>query len=127
MLFRSIRTNEKVVSLEKTNLKNINKNMFDCDIDIVCCDVSFISVKNLFNVLANNEILANNNEIIILIKPQFEAPSNIVEAGGFVDKKHHKTIIDNIINYANKLGFKFYKIVESPITGNKSKNIEYLS
>lgn len=123
----SIRKNSRVVSLERTNLKSIKRNMFNEKIDFICCDVSFISVKSLFNVLAKENILSANNEIIILIKPQFEANSNLVENGGFVDPKYHKEIIELIINFAQNLNFKFESITESPIKGNKSKNIEYLT
>lgn len=123
----TLRQNEKVVSLEKTNLKSINDDMFDEKIDFICCDVSFISVKKLFDVLSKTNVLANNNYVLILIKPQFEASSNIVEKGGFVNKIHHKDIIDSIISYAIKLNFIFLSIIESPIKGNVSKNIEYLA
>ena len=123
----TLRQNEKVVSLEKTNLKSINNDMFEEKIDFICCDVSFISVKKLFDVLSKTNVLANNNYVLILIKPQFEASSNIVEKGGFVNKIHHKDIIDSIISYAIKLNFIFLSIIESPIKGNVSKNIEYLA
>lgn len=123
----TLRQNEKVISLEKTNLKSINDDMFEEKIDFICCDVSFISVKKLFDVLSKTNVLANNNYVLILIKPQFEASSNIVEKGGFVNKIHHKDIIDSIISYAIKLNFIFLSIIESPIKGNVSKNIEYLA
>lgn len=122
-----IRSNEKVISLEKTNLKFINSSMFDEKIDFICCDVSFISVIHLFNVLKENDVLSLKNKIIILIKPQFEANYDLVEKGGFVHEKHHKSIIDKIIKHASKLGFNFKSIIDSPITGNKSKNKEYLA
>lgn len=122
-----LRSNNKIVSIEKTNLKSINKEMFNEKIDIVVCDVSFISVKHLFNVLNKENILQEQNEIIILIKPQFEANSNLVEKGGYVDEKHHKKIIDDLIEHAKDLNFTFRYIIKSPIVGNKSKNIEYLA
>lgn len=122
----SLRNSNKIVSLEQTNLKNINSSMFLEKIDIVTCDVSFISVKHVFNVL-NLDLLNTNSEIIILIKPQFEANSWLVEKNGYVNEKEHKDIIDNIIKYGNSKGFKFIKIVKSPILGHKSKNIEYLA
>lgn len=121
----SLRINPKIVCLEKTNLKSINKNFFSSKLNFICADVSFISVKNIFNVL-KQEFLANNVEIICLIKPQFEAPYSLVEKGGYVDEIHHKSIINNIIDYAKEKGFDLLKIIKSPILGNKSKNIEYL-
>lgn len=122
-----IRTNPKVISLENTNLKNINKSMFNELIDFLCCDVSFISCKNLFDILNKENILNKDNLLVILIKPQFEAKYELVSPGGFVDLKYHKEIIDNIINYAKKNKFSFLGFIESPIKGNKSQNIEYLA
>lgn len=122
-----IRSNHKVISFENTNLKNIHKSMFKELIDFICCDVSFISCKNLFDVLNKENILNQENFIIILIKPQFEAKYELVSQGGFVDQKYHQEIIDNIIDYAKKLNFSFLGLVESPIKGNKSQNIEYLA
>lgn len=122
-----LRINEKVVVLEKTNFKKINEKMFSEKIDFLCCDVSFISVKRLFNVLNLNKILSTKNELIILIKPQFEAPKEKVEKGGFVKENEHKKIIDDLINYAKEKNFEFIGLIKSPIQGNKSKNTEYLS
>lgn len=123
----SLRNNPRVVSLERTNLKLIRAKMFEETIDFVCCDVSFISVKYVFDVLANDKILSSKNNVVILIKPQFEAPRNLVQKGGYVDVKHHQKIIDDVIDYAQENDFYFQQIIESPITGNKSKNIEYLA
>lgn len=123
-----LRKNEKVISLEKTNLKSITPELISgSKIDLVVCDVSFISVKNLFDVLATQDVLSPDNDLIILIKPQFEAPSKLVEEKGWVDKKHHNEIINNIIDYAKSKKFNCLGVVESPIKGNKSKNIEYLA
>ncbi|MBD5423400.1 MAG: TlyA family RNA methyltransferase [Mycoplasma sp.] len=122
----TLRNNDKIISLEKTNLKLINTSMFQSKIDFICCDVSFISIKKLFDVLSKEDILEKENQIVILIKPQFEAKYEIVEKGGYVDKKYHDEINKNIIEYADRLNFKLIKLIESPIKGNKSKNIEYL-
>lgn len=122
-----IRKNERVVVLEKTNLKNINQDMFQEKIDFVCCDVSFISVTHFFKALKISNVLANKNKIVVLIKPQFEAKYDLVEKGGFVNEKNHKIIIENLINYSKALNFKFIAITNSPIMGYKSKNKEYLA
>ncbi len=122
-----IRSNEKVISMENTNLKSIKNTMFNEKIDLVCCDVSFISCTVLFDVLSKEDILNFNNFIIVLIKPQFEAKYKNVEKGGYVDVKYHNEINDYIINYANNLNFSFLGLTTSPIKGNKSHNIEYLA
>lgn len=119
-----LRINPKVKVLEKTNLKLINNNMFDKQIDFIVTDVSFISLKHVFNVIA--PILKKDSYFIALIKPQFEANSNDVSDGGFVKIELHDSIIKRVIKYGEN-NFKFIKFINSPILGNKSKNIEYLS
>lgn len=121
----SLRSNNQVVVLEKTHFNKISKELISEKIDIVVCDVSFISVKKLFLVLEN--FLETKTQLMILIKPQFEATSKFVQEGGYVEKQHHQYLIDIIIENANKYGFEFKHIAESPITGSKSKNIEYIS
>lgn len=121
----SLRTNAKVKSIEKTNLKTITPSMFNEKISFVCCDVSFISIKHVFNVL-NFDLLEKDNDLVFLIKPQFEANSSYVEERGYVDEKYHQELINNIINFGKDKGFKLFGLIKSPILGNKSKNIEYL-
>ena len=121
----SLRTNEKVKVMEKTNLKTLTIDMFKEEIDIVVTDVSFISLKRVFDVL--EAILKKDKVLIALIKPQFEADSSDVETGGFVSKSKHDIIISNIEKYAVEKHFKIMGLHESPIKGGKSKNIEYIS
>ncbi|MGL6124923.1 MAG: TlyA family RNA methyltransferase [Metamycoplasmataceae bacterium] len=119
-----LRSNSQVKSLEKTNLKQINKQMFDQQIDLIVCDVSFISLKQVFDVIA--DILIESSFFIALIKPQYEVNSNDVSKGGFAEIELHQGIIDKIVEYSSN-NFELIKIIKSPILGSKSKNIEYLS
>lgn len=121
----SLRQNEKTIVMEKTNLKSLTKNMFNTTIDLIVTDVSFISLKHVFNV--SSQLLEKKKKIIALIKPEFEASSNIVEKGGYVNEKYHSKIIDDIITFAQGKGFKNLGVIKSPILGKKSKNIEYLA
>ena len=120
-----LRSNDKVIVYEKTNLKQINQSMFQENIDIVLADVSFISLKHVFKAV--NELKNNKIKIITLIKPQFEANSNQVESGGFVPETLHKDIINKTKKYAEDFNFKFVNIKKSKIKGNKSKNQEYVA
>lgn len=119
-----LRSDIRVKALEKTNLKLINKKMFEKQIDLIVCDVSFISLRHVFNVIA--DLLVESSYFIALIKPQYEINSNEVSKGGFAEVELHEGIIDKIIKYSSDK-FEFIKLEKSPILGNKSKNIEYLS
>ncbi|BAP39359.1 TlyA family RNA methyltransferase [Metamycoplasma canadense] len=122
----SLRQNKNVFVYEKTNLKNITSEMFKEKIDLITCDVSFISLKNVFEIC--NRSFENGVKIMALIKPQFEASSKFVEPGGYVKEEHHEYIKNKIIRFANDNNFYLIKqIIKSPILGDKSKNIEYLS
>ncbi|AXE60883.1 TlyA family rRNA (cytidine-2'-O)-methyltransferase [[Mycoplasma] phocae] len=121
----SLRINPNVSVHEKTNLKNLEKSMFDEIIDFITCDVSFISLKHVFLVCKN--LLEKNKYIMALIKPQFEASSKYVEVGGLVKVEHHEYIVNKVINYAKENDFVLERIAQSPILGEKSKNIEYIS
>ncbi len=120
-----LRINKRVVVYEKTHLKTINDKMFKEKIDIVVVDVSFISLKYVFEVL---EAIKHSKMILIaLIKPQFEAPKDQVAMGGYVEKKYHDQIIEQINAKAKAKGFRLKKIIESPIQGLRAKNIEYIA
>ena len=120
-----LRINKKVVVMEQTNLKNIKIDDFHEQIDLIVCDVSFISLKYVFQKAF--ELLIKDKKIIVLIKPQFESEKEYVETGGFVHEKYHDEIIKNVVSFANDFGFTLLDYVKSPIYGLKSKNQEYLA
>ncbi|QJG67154.1 TlyA family RNA methyltransferase [Mycoplasma phocoenae] len=121
----SLRINPNVVVFEQTNLKDLTTTHFNEMIDIFTCDVSFISLKYVFGTL--KKIANPNSEIILLIKPQFEASSKYVSAGGYVEEKYHPFLIDRVKEYGKQEGFECVSVEQSPILGQKSKNIEYIS
>ncbi|MCU4117308.1 TlyA family RNA methyltransferase [Mycoplasma zalophi] len=124
-LHNSLINNEKVVNYEKTNVKDLNLSYFNEELDLITCDVSFISLKYVFSVAKN--LLNPQKQIVVLIKPQFEASSKYVEAGGYVDEQYHPYLIEKVKGFALENQFQFNNIAKSPIAGNKSKNIEYLA
>lgn len=121
----SLRIDKRVVVMERTNLKDVSLSNFSEIIDLIVCDVSFISLKHVFKKSFN--LLVENKKLIVLIKPQFEGKKEYVQPGGYVEIKHHKEIIDNVVLFANDYGFTFLDLVKSPISGLKSKNQEYLA
>lgn len=120
----SLRKNEKVLSLENTNARYINKETIKNDnIDFVSIDVSFISLTKILPTIY--DIIDDEKKIVALIKPQFECGKDKVGNGIIKDKKIHKEVIEKIINFSIDLGLYIKGLDFSPIKGPKG-NIEYL-
>lgn len=124
-----IRSNPKVKTIERTNLKNCEfTEIYAPDekiADLLVMDVSFISITK---VLPNLQKLLNPDfhELVCLIKPQFEAGKESIEKGGVVkDPKIHIEVINKVINFAEALGYSALDLTFSSIKG-PSGNIEYL-
>ncbi len=122
-LDEKIKSDPKVINMEKTNIRNLDVNSIE-QIDFIGTDVSFISLTLVLPKIY--ELLKINGKAVTLIKPQFEAGLQNINKNGVVkDIKVHKKIILNIILLANKLGFNILNIDYSPIKG-PAGNIEYL-
>ncbi len=119
-----LRTDERVVNLEKTNIRYLDNSLIKEEIDFISIDVSFISLALMFPKA--KELLKKDGKIICLIKPQFEAGKEQVGKNGIVrDKNVHIQTIKNVISYANDNGLLSKGLTFSPVTGAKG-NIEYL-
>ena len=118
-----LRNHDKIVLLEKTNIRYLDKALIYDEIDIATIDVSFISLlKVLPKVL---EVLKPSGEIAALIKPQFEAGRKDVGKGGVVrDEKKRLEVIEKIKNESEKMGIEVKGITKSPLKGPKG-NVEY--
>ena len=124
-----IRSNEKVKTIERTNLKIATfEEIYASNepiADLLVSDLSFIS---LTKVLENLKKLLSPDfhEMICLIKPQFEAGKEKIEKGGVVRSKDtHKEVITNVLNFATSIGYHIKGLTYSSIKG-PSGNIEYL-
>lgn len=119
-----LRTDERVVNMEKTNIRYLDISLIKEPIDLISIDVSFISLKHMFPVCA--EVLSDDGQVVCLVKPQFEAGREQVGKGGIVrDASVHKEVINNVISYASDNGLYPLALSHSPIKGTKG-NIEYL-
>ena len=97
-----LRTDERVINLERTNFRYLTKETVTEDIDFASIDVSFISLKIIFPVL--KQLLAKEGEIVALIKPQFEAGKDQVGKKGIVrDPKVHVKVVQDILDYIKAL------------------------
>lgn len=119
-----LRTDERVVNMEKCNVRYLDTDTIAEPIDFISIDVSFISLKLIFPVAA--KVLADDGEIVCLVKPQFEAGREQVGKKGIVrDRKVHEEVIENVVKYAEENGLYPQGLTFSPVTGAKG-NIEYL-
>lgn len=121
-----LRNDPRVVVKEKTNFRHATTDLFEYELpNIATIDVSFISLKLIFEPL--KDILNNGDDIVALIKPQFEAGREDVGKKGIVkDAKIHQRVIENVISYANECQFSIQNLTYSPITGGEG-NIEFLA
>ena len=131
-----LRTDPRVVCMERTNIRYIEKKLIQEPVNFASVDVSFISLSKVFPAVV--PLLSKDAKMAVLIKPQFEAGREKVGKKGVVrDKATHIEVIENVIGYAyeNGLGFDldFKKsepqnnnfITYSPVKGPQG-NIEYL-
>ena len=120
-----LRNNTKVVNMEKTNIKDISFDILKEKVDFISTDISFISVLKI--IPAVKSILKDNGELVILIKPQFEAGREKVGKGGIVkDSRVHEEVIQRVVEKFSDEGFKVIDITYSPIKGGQG-NIEFLA
>ncbi len=119
-----LRTDERVVNLERTNFRYCTEEQVPDKIDFASVDVSFISLKLILPVL--NTLLKENGEAVCLIKPQFEAGKEKVGKKGVVrDLNVHKEVVENVVSLALDNGFDVLGLDFSPVKGPEG-NIEYL-
>lgn len=119
-----LRTDERVVNLERTNFRYATREQIPDEIDFASVDVSFISLKHILPNLIT--LLAPDGQAVCLIKPQFEAGKEKVGKKGVVrDLNVHLEVVENVINLAVENGFSVMGLQFSPIKGPEG-NIEYL-
>ncbi|WP_294953722.1 TlyA family RNA methyltransferase [uncultured Eubacterium sp.] len=119
-----LRTDERVVNLERTNFRYASREQIPDEIDFASVDVSFISLKHILPNL--NALLADDGQAVCLIKPQFEAGKEKVGKKGVVrDLAVHLEVVENVIDLSTANGFSVCGLQFSPIKGPEG-NIEYL-
>lgn len=122
LLHESLTNDSRIVKMENTNARYLEKDSFPETVDAVVTDVSFISLRLILPSIA--KILPLNGDAIVLLKPQFECENKHISKNGIVHVSAHAKIIEKVLSYAleNKL-FPF-GITTAPI--KKGKNIEYV-
>lgn len=119
-----LRTDDRVVNLERTNIRKLDASILEDKLDFASIDVSFISLSAVLPVV--RQLMRRNGKIVALIKPQFEAPREFVGEKGVVrDSGVHVTVISNVIRFCQQHDFFVCGLTYSPIRGPEG-NIEYL-
>lgn len=119
-----LRQDDRVVVMEKTNIRYVTPDDIADKIKFSSIDVSFISLTKV--ILPVKNLLEENGQIVCLIKPQFEAGREKVGKKGVVrEKSVHIEVIEAVIDYALSIGFSVLNLEFSPIKGPEG-NIEYL-
>ena len=120
----SLRTDPRVVNLERTNIKSLSPAVLDERPDLAVIDASFISLEKVLP--ATLQLLQRPADIVALIKPQFEVGKGEVGKGGVVrDQEQHEQVKNRIREFSTSIGCTIVGLEESPITGPKG-NREFL-
>ncbi|WP_295919186.1 TlyA family RNA methyltransferase [Anaerovibrio lipolyticus] len=120
----SLRTDERVVNMERTNVRNVTPEDIGQLIDLASIDVAFISLEKVLPAV--KAMLKPDGQVVALIKPQFEAGKEKVGKKGVVrDPKVHLKVIHKVIDTAHEMGFVTKELTFSPVKGPEG-NIEYL-
>jgi len=123
-LMWSIRNDPRVITMERTNIRNVTADMLEIKPDLAVIDLSFISLSLVLPVVAR--LLTDDGEAICLIKPQFEAGRGKVGKKGVVrDPETHKSVLDEFLEYSARCGFAVKGMSYSPVRGPEG-NIEFL-
>ena len=119
-----LRQDERVVCMEKTNIRYVTPEDIGDALDFASVDVSFISLTKV--LIPARELLKDGGQMACLIKPQFEAGKEKVGKKGVVrDPKVHLEVVERILSFAVENGFSVLHLDYSPIKGPEG-NIEYL-
>ena len=120
-----LRQDERVVSMEQFNFRYAEPADFDQEPSFASIDVSFISLSLILPAL--ERILAENGQVVALIKPQFEAGREQIGKNGIIkDAKVHEAVLEKVTSFAVDYGFSVKGLDFSPIQGGHG-NVEFLA
>ena len=120
-----IRSDDRVVVMERTNIRYVTPEDLGEPLDLSVVDVSFISLKIVLPAI-KNLLKPGAGQVLCLIKPQFEAGKDKVGKKGVVrEKSTHQEVLDSFVNLAHELDFKILGLTFSPVKGPEG-NIEFL-
>jgi len=119
-----LRNDQRIVLIERTNIRDMDPLLISAVVDITVIDVSFISLEKVIPAIL--KFMKPGSELIALIKPQFEVGRKQVGKGGIVrDEAAKAAAVSRIIECISRLGLDLKGVIRSPITG-RDGNEEYL-
>ena len=120
-----IRSDERVVVMERTNIRYVTPEDLGEPLDLSVIDVSFIGLEIVLPTI-KTLLKPGSGQVLCLIKPQFEAgKENVGKKGVVRDPKIHKMVLDSFVALVKGLGFKILGLTFSPVKGPEG-NIEFL-
>lgn len=123
-LAAELRADPRVVSRERTDIRDFTLDEYPDGADFVGADVSFISLKMILPEIYR--LLKSGGRAAALIKPQFEAGRGALNKRGIVaDEKMRRRVVEEVTEFARRCGFAVAGVINSPITGGDG-NAEYL-
>lgn len=118
----SLRQDKRVIVMERTNARYLN--VLAESVQFVSIDVSFISLRLILPAV--KQWLSKNGDVVVLIKPQFEAGPKQVGRGGIVkDTAVHRSVLLELWQWFRENGFGVQGLMKSPVTG-AAGNVEFL-
>lgn len=120
-----LRQDERVTVFERTNIRLADPVSLGAPFDLIVADVSFIGLASLAPVFAR--LAAPGSTFIGLVKPQFESHHDETDERGVVrDAEVRARTVDEVVAALEQEGFSCEGVIESPIEGKRSGNVEYL-
>jgi len=120
-----LRTDQRVINMERTNVRYLTREQIPEELDLAVMDVSFISIKLVLPAV--RELLKEDGDVLCLIKPQFEAGREKVGKKGVVrDSAVHREVLESFVAFFPSAGYTLMGLDFSPIRGPEG-NIEYLA
>ncbi|MBP3413243.1 MAG: TlyA family RNA methyltransferase [Oscillospiraceae bacterium] len=120
----SIRTDPRVVCMERTNIRYVTPEQLGEPLDLSVIDVSFISLRIVLPAI--KALLKPTGQVLCLIKPQFEAGKDKVGKKGVVrEPAIHREVLENFVSLASELNMSLRNLTFSPVKGPEG-NIEFL-
>jgi 23S rRNA (cytidine1920-2'-O)/16S rRNA (cytidine1409-2'-O)-methyltransferase len=123
-LAEALRHDPRVVSMERTNARNLTEASLPEPIALATIDVSFISLDLVLGPVAST--LARGGQIVALVKPQFEAGRGRTDHGVVHDPRIHREVLERIVRAAGELRVGTRAVIPSPLTGPEG-NREFLA